>query len=248
MRIQVISDLHREFGFTDINFGTADILILAGDTDVGTKGISWIKSCQLSIPIIYVLGNHEYYRGSYPKTLFKIKKEAGDSNIHVLENEFIDINNIRFHGTTLWTDFSLFGDPRTYGAMCQEKMNDYRRIRKDPSYSKLRSVDTFQMHQRARAWLTQSLENSMDQNNIVVTHHAPSPRSIPYGHQNDPISSAYASDLETLILRYQPMYWIHGHIHTPTRYAIGSTEIICNPYGYIHEPFNGFDEKLFISV
>lgn len=47
MRIQVISDLHREFGFTDINFGTADILILAGDTDIGIKGISWIKSCQL---------------------------------------------------------------------------------------------------------------------------------------------------------------------------------------------------------
>ncbi|MCS3528687.1 hypothetical protein [Chryseobacterium sp. JUb7] len=44
------------------------------------------------------------------------------------------------------------------------------------------------------------------------------------------------------------MYWIHGHIHTPCRYRIGETEIICNPHGYIDEKYNGYDKELIIEV
>jgi hypothetical protein len=39
--------------------------------------------------------------------------------------------------------------------------------------------------------------------------------------KNDPVTSAYASNLEDLIQEYQPLYWIHGHIHTPSDYEIG---------------------------
>lgn len=39
MKIQIISDLHREFGSTDLSFENADVVILAGDVDLGTKGI-----------------------------------------------------------------------------------------------------------------------------------------------------------------------------------------------------------------
>jgi len=28
-------------------------------------------------------------------------------------------------------------------------------------------------------------------------------------YKNDPVTSAYASDLEALILKYKPLYWIH---------------------------------------
>ena len=51
----------------DISFDTADLVILAGDVNLGTKGIEWIKSTIKNIPVIYVLGNHEYYKGSYPR-------------------------------------------------------------------------------------------------------------------------------------------------------------------------------------
>lgn len=33
MRIQVMSDLHREFGFMDIRIDLADVLVLAGETE-----------------------------------------------------------------------------------------------------------------------------------------------------------------------------------------------------------------------
>ncbi|PJJ67523.1 metallophosphoesterase [Chryseobacterium geocarposphaerae] len=248
MKIQIISDLHQEFGYTDILFDNADIVVLAGDVNLGTKGIEWIKSKIPGKPVIYVLGNHEYYKGSYPKTLHKIKEAALDSNIFVLENSFVDIEEIRFHGATLWTDFSIFGNPIEYGMICQSVMNDYKKIKRDPSYSKMRTVDIFKIHQLSKLWLQESLEEAKGMKNIVVTHHAPSIHSVPEQYKNDPVTSAYASNLEDLVQEYQPLYWIHGHIHAPSKYEIGNTKIICNPHGYIDEKYNGYEKELIIEI
>ncbi|WP_426278758.1 metallophosphoesterase [Chryseobacterium sp. S-02] len=248
MKIQIISDLHQEFGYTDLSFDNADILVLAGDVNLGTKGIEWIKTKISDTPVIYVLGNHEYYKGSYPKTLHKIKEAAKDSNIFVLENSFVDIEGMRFHGATLWTDFSIFGNPVKYGMICQSVMNDYKKIRRDPSYSKMRTVDIFKIHQLSKLWLQESLEEAKGMKNIVVTHHAPSIHSVPEHYKNDPVTSAYASNLEAMIREHQPLYWIHGHIHTPSKYEIGNTKIICNPHGYIDEKYNGYEKELIIEV
>jgi Icc-related predicted phosphoesterase len=248
MRIQVLSDLHQELGLPQITFQDADLVIMAGDINLGTKGIEWIRSAISSIPVIYVLGNHEYYKGSYPKTLNGIRDLAANTNVHLLENGCAVIGDITFHGATLWTDFALLGDSRTNGSICQGKMNDYKQIRRDPSYSKLRSIDTYIIHQHSLKWLVTSLESSITKKNIVVTHHAPSGRSIPEHLKSDILSSAYASNLEPVILKYQPQYWIHGHIHVPMRYEISATTVLCNPHGYMTDPDNGFDKNLIIEI
>lgn len=248
MKIQIISDLHQEFGLSDLSFEAADIVVFAGDVNIGIKGIEWIKETIKNKPVIYVLGNHEYYKGSYPKTLRQIMEQSNSSNVHVLENRAIEIDGICFHGSTLWTNFSLFGDPKVYGSICQTKMNDYKKIRRDPSYSKLRSIDTYHIHNTSIKWLEQSLNKSESTTNIVVTHHAPSIKSIPDRFIEDPITSAYASNLEELITKYQPDYWIHGHIHEPKNYFIGKTQVICNPHGYIDEPVNGYKKELIIEI
>ena len=118
MKIQIISDLHQEFGMNLLEFQNADIVVLAGDINLGVKGIQWILKTIHDKPVIYVLGNHEYYKGSYPKTLNKIKSLAEETNVHVLENKSVKIEGVYFHGATLWTDFSLFGNPREYGMIC----------------------------------------------------------------------------------------------------------------------------------
>lgn len=247
MNIQVISDLHQEFGYKEPSFDEADVAVIAGDVNLGVKGIHWLKERFPKMPVIYVLGNHEYYKGSYPRTLKKILALAEDTHIHVLENRAVDVGGVRFHGATLWTDFSLYGDSKTYGVICQMKMNDYKYIRRDPSYARLRSVDTYQIHKESVRWLEESLGNATAATNVVVTHHAPSIKSLPPQEHGNPVSSAYASNLEELIVRHAPRYWVHGHIHTPTRYFIGKTEVICNPHGYIDERYNGYEEELVIS-
>lgn len=248
MKIQIISDLHQEFGSSELSFEKADVVVLAGDVNTGTKGIEWMKTKIQDKPVIYVIGNHEYYKGSYPKTLNKIKEAAKGSNVSVLEDDFVDIEGIRFHGATLWTDFSIFGNPVYYGSVCQNGMNDYKKIRRDPSYSRMRSIDTFKIHQVSRAWLEKSLQQAEGLKNIVVTHHAPSLQSSPPHFKKDPLTSAYVSDLEDFILEHQPMYWIHGHIHTPCRYRVGKTEVICNPHGYIIDPYNGYEKELIVEI
>ncbi|WP_443943940.1 metallophosphoesterase [Pedobacter sp. AW1-32] len=248
MRIQIISDLHQEFGITNLNFENADLIILAGDVNLGTTGIKWIKDYIADKPVIYVLGNHEYYKGTYPKTLHKIISASRNSNVIVLENSRFNFGGVRFHGATMWTDFSLFGNPIQYGMICQDKMNDYRKIRRDPSYSKLRTIDTYKIHQISKLWLQESLAESTGYHNIVITHHAPSIKSVPDVYKTDPVTSAYASNLEEIIYKYKPQYWIHGHIHTPCRYNLGETEIICNPHGYINEKYNGYNKNLIIEI
>lgn len=248
MKIQVLSDLHQEFGTTELSFAQADVVILAGDVNLGTKGIEWILATIKDIPVIYILGNHEYYKGSYPKTLHKIKEVAEGTNVQVLENRSVVIDDITFHGATLWTDFELLGDSRVNGSICQEKMNDYKMIRRDPTYSKLRSVDTYVIHKASMKWLEESLASTATQKNVVVTHHAPSIQSIPSEQRESVISSAYASNLEPFIQKYSPAYWIHGHIHVQARYIVGNTTVLCNPHGYIDEPYNGFDRNLIIEI
>ncbi len=247
MKIQVVSDLHHEFGRNEIKFDNADLIILAGDVNQGIKGIQWILS-EIRTPVIYVLGNHEYYKGSYPKTLNKIKDLAKNTHVHVLENNSIELDGITFHGATLWTDFELFGNPRYTGGLVQSKMNDYKLIRRDPSYSKLRTIDTYQIHKASLKWLEENLAASSSKKNIVISHHSPSIKSIPDRLREDIVTSAYASNLESLILQYKPDYWIHGHIHSPSFYKIGVTQIICNPHGYIDDAYNGFDPALIIEI
>lgn len=248
MKLQILSDMHFEFGEYDLDFSNTDLVVIAGDLNIGENGFNWIAKNIKDLPVIYILGNHEYYRNSYPKLLHKLKEKSKPTNIRILENESVTIDGITFHGATLWTSFELLGDPKVAGFECQQRMTDYKLIRISPTYSKLRSLDTHLMHHNSLKWLTDSLENSLTSKNIVITHHAPSKNSIPDYFKNDIFSSAYASNLDDFILKHQPDIWIHGHIHHSFDYHIGKTRIICNPKGYPDEKNNGFNPKLTIEV
>ena len=155
---------------------------------------------------------------------------------------------MNFIGTTLWTDFEILGDPRLAGYQCQQVMMDYKKIRKLPGYSKIRSLDTALYHKFAKSWLEKELERLEGQKNIVVTHHGPSMQSVPAYYQEDIITSAYVSDLEQLILAYQPNAWIHGHLHNSSDYRIGKTRVLCNPKGYSSELNLDFDANKFLEI
>lgn len=249
MKVKLLSDLHIEFEELYTTFDGADVVVFAGDVNIGTKGIEWIKRQNIACPIIYVLGNHEYYRHSYPRLISKVMEAAQYSNIHVLENRAVTIDGIGFHGATLWTDFKLFGDPRLAGQRCQEVMNDFKLIRRDPSYSRLRAIDAAMIHKTSLQWLAESLSTSECRTNIVISHHAPSKRSIPEQYQGDIVSAAYASHLDEFIETHNPDYWFHGHIHNSFDYKIGNCRVICNPRGYSNEERNkSFELNKLIKV
>ena len=248
MKILVLSDLHIEFEEYQIDCTDADVVVLAGDVYIKDKGLKWAKENIKDIPVIYVLGNHEFYGAAYPKLVDKLKEESKESNIHVLEQDYVNIEGINFLGCTLWTDFDLFGNSRNDGYQCQQEMTDYKKIRLSLKFSKVRSIDIFSIHRNSLKWLTSKLSELEGQNNIVVTHHAPSLRSVPDDHKGNVISAAYASNLENVIEKHNPRLWIHGHLHNSSNYHINKTQVVCNPRGYSDERNSEFKDNLLIEI
>jgi Icc-related predicted phosphoesterase len=243
MKIQLLSDLHIEFDEFDFPSLDSDVVVLAGDIHVKTQGLQWALKNIKTIPVIYVLGNHEYYGKTFPKLAGQLKEQAKGSNIHILEKDTITIDGVDFFGCTLWTDFNLYGNPRTTGYECQQRMTDYKKIKRLPSYSKIRSVDVAQFHNDSLHWLSEALERSNSSQKIVVSHHGPSAKSLDSSFEGDPTNAAYVSDLEPFILQSKPNYWLHGHIHCSSDYYIGDCRVLCNPRGYLGEENDDFDER-----
>jgi len=141
----------------------------------------------------------------------------------------------------------LFGDPRIAGYECQQVMTDYKKIRKTPGYSKMRSLDTAIIHANSFRWLDKKLEELEGQTNVVVSHHGPSIQSVPENKRKDITTSAYVSDLGDLVSRRKPGYWVHGHLHNACDYDLGGCRVVCNPRGYPGEK-NGFDPEKYVEV
>ena len=174
---------------------------------------------------------------------------GGHSNIHFLENDSIEIGGVTFVGATLWTDFRLFGrDPSLVMESARNGMNDFKRIKfsKQP-YQKFRPIHAFRRHQESQDFIASALRASSGRKTVVVSHHAPSSRSIPREFQDDPLSGCYASDLEGILLETQPDLWVHGHVHSRIDYRVGKTRVVSNPRGYPGER-TGFDPAFMVDV
>src|SRR5437868_12338059 len=108
MKIQIYSDLHLSFAPFEPAITDADVVILAGDIDIKSRGVAWANDT-FQCPVIYVCGNHEYYGGHIDRTLQKMR-DAAAPHVHVLENEALILDQTRFLVTTAWTDYSSTGD------------------------------------------------------------------------------------------------------------------------------------------
>ncbi len=270
MRVHVFSDLHLEFGACDfppeVRSGeTADLVLLAGDIHTQRRGAAWAAKT-FATSVAMILGNHEAYGDSLAASCAAERQSAEQCSagrvhpVRVLERETwtmtaADGTPARVIAATLWTDFSLFGADRQARMMdeAHRAMNDFRMIRTAGGLLRaerlLTPADCLRLHRESRNYLEQELAKPFDGVTIVMTHHAPSGRSVPDFRQGDPINTAYASDLEDLIERTRPALWVHGHIHSSADYTIGSTRVICNPRGYTPTHLNpDFDPALTVAL
>ncbi len=245
MKLHVLSDLHTEFGAFSLPEVGADVLILAGDVGVGNRGLAF--AAQAARPVVYVPGNHEFYRQDL--SLLAELRRAAPPKVHLLEDEEVRIGGVRFLGTMLWTDFALFGAEERELAMLRAAMmmNDFRLIADHGAA--FTPAAAYRRHRASRAWLEARLAEPFGGPTVVVTHHAPSAHSVPGRYAGDLLSAAYASDLEALITRHRPALWIHGHTHTSYDYKIAATRVVCNPRGYFPQALNpDFDPALVVEV
>jgi Icc-related predicted phosphoesterase len=249
MRLHVISDLHQEFGEIDVPPAECDCVVIAGDASTKQHGLDWILQRFTQVPVIYICGNHEFYGDKLPRLTERLRERAKGTNVHFLENESVTIGEVHFFGCTLWTDMALHGDWMVGAAEANTAMNDYKRIRNSSRhYKRLSAGDTRLIHFGSLDAMRRFFAGCDGRASVVVTHHAPSMRSLPERRHHELISCAYASRLEGLIEEHQPHLWIHGHIHHNADYQIGATRVIANPRAYPEKPNVGFVPDLTIEV
>ncbi len=270
MKLLVLSDLHLEFGRLPtviddrgIEEG-ADLVVLAGDIAEGERSIRWAREAFISKEIVYVAGNHEFYGHGFEALSDRMREVARQMDVHFLERDEVTISGVRFLGTTLWTNFELYGPGRRAGAMDLGElgMNDFQYIKTFRGFARqadggialrnFKPEDARHEHDLSVAWLNAELANGDPARTVVVTHHAPSRRSLHPRFDGDDLSPCYISDLPHLLGR--SALWIHGHVHDSFDYEATGTRVVANPRGYITSKKRGtpenaaFDPALLVQV
>lgn len=157
MKFQLFSDLHQEMGdsFSPPD-SDADVIILAGDINTGLKGLQYAVKLikQLDKDVIYVPGNHEFYRydiGILREEMALFAK--AHSRLHSLDNDMVTIHGVRFIGSTLWTDYALDGSIDKQKAMnfIGFYLNDHRLIKN--GNRRFTPQDALVLHQESKLFL-----------------------------------------------------------------------------------------------
>lgn len=254
MKIWMLSDLHikQKDAISLVkpdSFPEADVCVIAGDVcDSMHLSVNWAgKVVRPVMPVVYVLGNHEFYDTSIEFGRKNARMIAKAQDVTLLDDSSAVIGGVRFVGGTLWTDFELFAtgegvERKEQVALAMHKtkygLADFTNIYLQGAAKNgviprfLRPKDTLDLHREARCFLERELAAPFDGPTVVVTHHAPHPLSVHPKYADDPVTPAFVSDMSKLIERTQPDLWIHGHVHQPFDYTVGRTRIACNPRGY----------------
>jgi hypothetical protein len=162
---------------------------------------------------------------------------------------------VRFLGSTLWTDFELFGPGEQRSAamdLAQRLVRDFSRIRiEDASEALFTPEHSAMLFRQHAAWLSDRLAAPHDGPTVVVTHHPPSSLSIHPRFAGSLLNACFISEARHLLDAKRASLWIHGHTHDSFDYRINGTRVVCNPRGYARDGVNenqSFDPDLVVEV
>lgn len=202
-RIAAIADIHVRETDKNVLAGLfrevsqqADILLIAGDlTNTGDEAEAEVlkeelKSC--SIPVVAVLGNHDYEKGRQ-KTIRQILQ---NEQVHILDGEALAIGNVGFAGIKGFGGgfdnymLSMFGES-AMKAFVQEAVNDTLSL------------------ERALARLDQQFEGLKK---IALLHYSPIQETVK-GEPEQIYPFLGSSRLAEPLTRRNVMAVFHGHAH-----------------------------------
>lgn len=229
MKLWILSDLHYDHGGFRLDPpAEADIAVVAGDA----CDDEWLSELADQLPVVFVAGNHEFYGWQHSERIASLE---GKRNLHFLDDDTLTLDwcghaKTRFIGATLWTDY---GNDPVAAETARRSMNDHRYIKwsKEP-YQRFLPSHATKLHRASRSYITEKLATPFDGATVVVTHHAPSERSVHAKYAGSPLNRAYYSDLDDLVETSGAALWVHGHVHSNFDYQIGDTRVLCNPKGY----------------
>jgi Icc-related predicted phosphoesterase len=251
MKIWHISDLHlsaedvtnpQELG----DVPKADVAVILGDTsDNIFNSILWaVRNVKQHMPVIYVPGNHDFYWHELVATSARARQFSRRHGVLYLDGDTVILDGVRFLGAAFWSDFEI--DAHVDGTPCDKllaksmedagRRSDFQRIYSNRRNAELiRPEDTRAVHLEHKRYFHRMFSRAFDGPTVALTHFAIHERSCDPKYRAMPGSSAYISNQQVMIERFQPQLWLHGHVHNHSEYQIGKTTVACNPFGYSHE-------------
>lgn len=277
MRLQLLSDLHleRQPDFMPQAADDVDVLVLAGDIgsyqpgsllrsdDFGLGRFSPLNPHSPWKRVLYVPGNHEFDALAFDDAYARLRSVCDGLGIEWLEREVICIGNVRFVGTTLWSDFEAFARAEsdlTRQLRLRDKAfraaNFY--LRKNTTLNNGEPVLAEGMRELAltcQAWLKAALAEPFAGTTVVVTHFAPTLRSADPRYGLVPGTAGFCNALDDLLPLAQ--LWLHGHLHCVNEFVVQgkahgaayACRVVANPLGYASKgEQSAFRERLVIEV
>lgn len=264
MKLTILSDIHEDidkyyskyYNEEPHDFSRLkeqEFVIIAGDISgnpINTK--KWVKE-NISHGL-FIEGNHLGYEksGQYQVDYKQgaqrwLKEQFNDSPVKFLENNIYIEEDIVFIGCTLYTDFNLYNRDKNpkkqkmYMNIIQQGMNDFKCVKCEHNGNiQLVTPEKYlEWHLESIVYIENICQKFPDKKIIIISHHAPSIKSIASKYQHgieSRYNSGYASNLEELIKKYPNIkLWIHGHVHSDNNYKIAQCKIISHPFGYYNE-------------
>lgn len=274
MKLQLLSDLHLEAHphFQPTAAPDAEVLVLAGDIGSYQEGgllqdeyfglerfsplpqfASW------PCPVIFVPGNHEYDMQDWDVAHARLRRVCDALGIIWLERESLVLNQVRFVGTTLWTDYDAIAllDPQVQagdvGRLLKQREKSFRAanfyLRKTGGTRHGQPFLAEPMREQAlvcQDWLRHALQQPFAGKTVAITHFAPSLQSHDPRYGLVPGTAGFCNALDDLLAHAD--LWLHGHLHAPSDYqaqglhADGSEwrcRVVANPLGYARKGEQG---------
>ena len=231
LRIQVVGDAadFRPLRAVKVAPDVDVVVATGGLTNSATVTIRLLRAAfPRPLPIVLVLGPRELSGSDRQATLKRAKRSAVAHGVTLLDDGVAVIGGVKFVGSTLWSDYRLYGsDPVTVAAVLEAAGPYFARLdigmsgglRLDPA----RSVG---LHWWSRSWLGLSLPGALP--TVVVTHHAPSGAGLTSSLFLDPLAAARASRCDDLVRQSDATLWFHGGPE-PVNHVIGRTRLISRP-------------------
>lgn len=274
MKLQLLSDLHLEAHphFQPTAAPDAEVLVLAGDIGSYQEGgllqdeyfglerfsplpqfASW------PCPVIFVPGNHEYDMHDWDVAHARLRRVCDALGIIWLERESLVLNQVRFVGTTLWTDYDAIAllDPQVQagdvGRLLKQREKSFRAanfyLRKTGGTRHGQPFLAEPMREQAlvcQDWLRHALQQPFAGKTVAITHFAPSLQSHDPRYGLVPGTAGFCNALDDLLAHAD--LWLHGHLHAPSDYQVqglhadGSEwrcRVVANPLGYARKGEQG---------
>jgi hypothetical protein len=213
------------------------ILVIAGDVShhIHQCADFIYHACQKFEHVVFVPGNHEYYRNDYTTwasnflTMFDGKQPKA-TNLYFPGNDVlrVEIAGFPFILGTLWG-----WCPRRERLAVHLGLNDFRIISNGDEG--MFTVDAMcEVGRRHRHSITE-LAREVEGNKYIVTHHLPVPQAVSQRFVGSPINGGFLNDCTEILPEIGQAWWMFGHTHDHVSISVGNVKFSANPFGYRHE-------------